>query len=315
MQLLNETARVTRKSGRREVRMAPKARRAVAVLAVCLPLFGLTGCIGGTNEPKPANHIAILIDGSKTFDRRRGDAVQRAQELIDMIAEQPKRRHQGANDSVAVIAIDAMPSVLWRGTLADLRNADPEGWLRRFAARSDYSFCTDVDRAFRLAVEELGPSSPQIHKYVFVFSDLQHEPPTDSLRRCEEPRVGAADSFPWCGIEDASVSVLWTPPGQKLVWQREIDSRGFSKSFHVYVDSESAEIVPAPPPVAKRVVTEQERRQIQDRLGSALALGVKIVLAVVLLCAVLTGGVLMAARRRQRVRRGNPPQAQWAGRA
>lgn len=315
MQLRKEVERVATKSGRRRIRMSPKARRVFAMLATCLPLFGLVGCIGGTNEPKPANHIAILIDGSRTFDRRRGDALQRAQELIDKIAEKPERRHQGANDSVAVVAIDAMPSVLWRGTLAELRSADPEGWFRRFAARSDYSFCTDVDRAFRLAVEELGPSSPQIHKYVFVFSDLQHEPPTDSLRRCEKPRVGAADTFPWSGIADASVSVLWTPPVQKLAWQREIDSRGLSKSFHVYVDSESSEIVPAPPPVAKRVVTEQERRQIQDRLGSALALGVKIVLAVVLLSAILVGGVLIAARRRQRVRRGNPPQARWAGRA
>jgi hypothetical protein len=293
----------------------PRAKMAVAMLAVCLPFFGMAGCTGGTNEPKPANHIAILIDGSKTFERRRGDAVARAQELIGKIAEKPGRRHQGANDMVAVIAIDAMPSVLWRGTLSELRNTDREGWLRRFAARSDYSSCTDVDSAFRLAIEELGPSSPQIHKYVFVFSDLQHEPPTDSLRRCEKPRIGAADSFPWSGIEDASVSVLWTPPGQKLAWQRAIDSRGLSKSFLVYVDSESAEIVPAPPPVAKRVVTEQERRQTQDRLASALGLGLKIVLGFVLLIVIVIGAVAIAARRRQRVRRGNTPQAKWAGRA
>lgn len=315
MRLLNEIELVAGKSGRRMMRMSPEAKRAGAVLAICLPLIGLAGCFGGTNEPKPANRIAILIDGSKTFDRRRGEAVQRAQELIGKIAEKPGRRHQGANDSVAVIAIDAMPSVLWRGTLAELRAADPEGWLRRFAARSDYTFCTDVDGAFRLAAEELGPSSPQIHKYVFVFSDLQHEPPTNSLRRCEKPRVGAADSFPWSGIEDASVSVLWTPPGQKLAWQREIDSRGLSKTFHVYVDSESAEIVPAPPPVAKRVITEQERQQTQDSLASALALGLKVVLGVVFVSAVVIGAVVMAARRRQRARRANPPQARWAGRA
>jgi hypothetical protein len=295
--------------------MLPRPKKAVATLAVCLPFFGMAGCTGGTNEPKPANHIAILIDGSKTFERRRGDAVARAQELIGKIAEKPGRRHQGANDMVAVIAIDAMPSVLWRGTLSELRNTDREGWVRRFAARSDYSFCTDVDRAFRLAIEELGPSSPQIHKYVFVFSDLQHEPPTDSLRRCEKPRIGPADSFPWSGIEDASVSVLWTPPGQKLAWQRAIDSRGLSKSFLVYVDSESAEIVPAPPPVAKRVVTEQERRQTQDRLASALGLGLKIVLGFVLLIVIVIGAVAIAARRGQRVRRGDTPQARWAGRA
>jgi len=310
MQLRKEIVRVAR----RNVPMSPKTTRAGAVLAVCLPLFGLTGCIGGTNEPKPANHIAILIDGSKTFDRRRGEAVQRAQELIDKIAEKPGRRHQGANDSVTVIAIDAMPSVLWRGTLDELRSADREVGLRRFAARSDYSFCTDVDGAFRLATEELGPSSPQIHKYVFVFSDLQHEPPSDSLRRCQKPRVGGADSFPWSGIEDASISVLWTPPGQKLAWQREIDTRGLSKSFHVYVDSESAELVPAPPPVARRVITEQERQQTKDLVNSAVGLALKIVLAVVLLSAIVIGLILMAARRRQRVRRGNLPQARWAGR-
>lgn len=314
MQLLREIERVATKSGRRTIRMSPKAGRILAVHAACLPLLGLVGCVGGTNDSKPANHIAILIDGTKTFEHRRGDAVERAQALIEKIAEKPGRRHQGVSDSVAVIAIDAMPSVLWRGTLTELRSADREGWIRRFAARSDYSFCTDVDGAFRLAAEELGPSLPQIHKYIFVFSDLQHEPPTDSLRRCENPRVGAADSFPWSGVEDASVSVLWTPPSQKLAWQRQIDSHGLSKSFHVYVDSESAEILPAPPPVAKRVVTEQERRQIQDRFGSALALGIKIVLAGVFLVAIFVGGILMAARNRRRARRGNPPQARWAGR-
>jgi len=289
---------------------------AVAMLAVCLPFFGMAGCTGGTNEPKPANRIAILIDGSKTFERRRGDAVERAQELIGKIVEKPGRRHQGANDMVAVIAIDAMPSVLWRGSLAELRKADREGWTRRFGARSDYSRCTDVDGAFRLAAEELGPSSPQIHKYMFVFSDLQHEPPADSLRRCQEPRVGAGDSFPWSAVEDASVSVLWTPPEQKLAWQRQIEGRGLSKSFHIYVDSESAEIVPVPPPAAKRVVTEQERGVIRDRLGAALGLFLKALGIALGLCVVGAIGVIaLAARRRRRVLRGNPAQVRRIERA
>ena len=293
-----------------------KVQKTAFVIAGCLPLLVLSGCTGASSEPKPANHIALLIDGSKTFDHRRSEAVDRAQELIGKIAEKPGRRYQGTHDSVAVIAIDAMPSVLWRGSLMELRSADQEDWIRRFAARTDYSYCTDVDRAFRLAIDELGPSSPQIQKYIFVFSDLQHEPPTTTMRRCEKPIIGAAGTFPWDGIEDVSVTAFWTPPNQKLAWQRQVDGRGLSKSFHVYVDSESAEVSPAPPPAAKRVISEQERRQTQEGVASVIRSGFKWMLAAVALFLALTGvAAFLASRRRQRSGRGNGSRARRTGRA
>lgn len=250
--------------------------------AVCTSLLATIIASTGCSDAKrtvPANHVAILIDGSGTFKRRRADAIERARALVEEIANTRGRRSQGSQDTVAIIAVDAVPAVLWRGSLDALREIDHTKWVSRFEARSDYASCTDVDAAMHLALRELGDSSLQIHKYMFVFSDLLHEPPaTDDMTRCEASRKGPGAEFPWDQLEDVSVSVLWAPRTQKLVWQREIDKHELSPTFNLYTESESAEVEIQAPPPAKRVVTEREQAKARLELskfvwGALKALG------------------------------------------
>jgi hypothetical protein len=282
--------------------MPAKSMTSLVLCAVALLAVTLTGCVPEAKEVAPANRIVVLIDGSGTFKQRRSEAVERAAELIDSVAQAQRRRFEGLQDTVAVIAIDAMPSVLWRGSLEDLRSADRRSWVRQFDARSDYAACTDIDTAFRLAAEELGASSSQVHKFAFVFSDLQHEPPGNDMDRCEPPRKGPGDTFPWDRLEDVAVSVLWAPRSQKLLWRRQIDERGMSATFKVYTDSESAEVVTAPPPAAKRIVTEPEKKQTQALLGTFLWGAAK--LAALVTCVVVILPILVAGLGRLRRRRG-----------
>jgi len=278
--------------------MRADSRTNLITSAAMLLAATLTGCAPETNQIAPANRIAVLIDGSGTYKHRRSEAVERAAKLIDAIAQARRRRFEGLQDTVAVITIDAMPSVLWRGTLEELRAADRTSWVRRFEARSDYAACTDIDTAFRLAAEELGSSSRQIQKYAFVFSDLQHEPPANEMNRCQPPRKGPGDAFPWERFEDVAVSVLWAPRNQKLLWQRQIDEHGMSENFRIYTDSESAEVAIVPPAAAKRIVTEQERKQTQTRLGEFFWGAMK--LAVLLACLVIGLPILVEIFRRRR---------------
>jgi hypothetical protein len=278
----------------------------ITSLVLCTVVFlavTQTGCAPEARETAPANRIAVLIDGSGTFKRRRAEAVERVAKLIDKIAQTQHRRFEGLQDTVAVIAIDAMPSVLWRGNLEELRSVDPSSWVRRFDSRSDYSACTDIDTAFRLATEELGASSRQVHKFAFVFSDLQHEPPASDIDRCEPARKGPGDAFPWDRLEDVAVSVLWVPRSQKLLWYRQIEKRGMAATFKLYTDSESAEVETVPPPVVKRIVTEQERKQTQAWLGAVLWGVVK--LGALVVCIVVMLPILVLALRRFRRRKSD----------
>lgn len=244
----------------------PKMTTAVCT-SVLLTIIASTGC-SDAKRTVPANHVAVLIDGSGTFKRRRADAIERARELVGGIANTRRRRSQGSQDAVVIIAVDAVPAVLWRGSLDALRETDHTKWISRFDARSDYASCTDIDAAMNLALRELGESSLQIHKYMFVFSDLLHEPPAmDDMTRCEAPRRGPGLEFPWDQLEDVSVSVLWAPKAQKLVWQREIDKHDLSPTFNLYTESESAEVEIQPPPPAKRVMTERDKAKARLELS------------------------------------------------
>jgi len=271
--------------------------------SLLLTIIASTGCSDG-KRMVPANHVAVLIDGSGTFKRRRADAIERARELVEGIASAHRRRSQGTQDTVAIIAVDAIPAVLWRGSLDALREIDHAKWISRFDARSDYASCTDIDGAVHLALRELGDSSLQIHKYIFAFSDLQHEPSaTDDMTRCEAARKGPGAEFPWDQLEDVSVSVLGVPKTQKLVWQREIDKHDLSPTFNLYTESESAEVEIQTPPPAQRVVTERDRTKARLEL-SGLVWWVAKAIGCVLLA---VGLVVIAALGHQALRRRRGP--------
>lgn len=273
--------------------------RALYPLPVLLAAM-LVGCATGDRPPEPENRVVILIDGSISYADRQQEAIDRTQALLATMSEAEVRRWESDRDRIAIISVDALPDVLWEGTLRDLQAMDPDAWARRFAARSDYAGCTDVAAAFRLAARHLGDEA-HVQKYLFAFSDLVHEPPTSSLRSCASPVALPDDAaFPWAELADVSVSAFWLPPDQKLAWQRAAADRGL-QTVALYTTSESAavDVAPPPRPVAERM-TDEERQARRDQLaetGSSLLVGLGVGFVAVLVLVV--GGAYALSRRRR----------------
>jgi hypothetical protein len=261
----------------------------------------------------PHNRVVIIVDGSGSYKARQAEAVERAVTLLEGMAQTKLHRWEPATDSVSLISLDAIPEVLWQGTLQDLKKLDRAAWTGRFRARTDYAKCTDVSAAFRLAAQQLEGDSRSVSKYLFVFSDLIHEPPTTSIAACQRPKRPSLppNDFPWGALQDVSVAVFWLPPDQKLAWRRVVEEHGLTTNFALYSASESMEVTIATPPRPTLAVTEAERQAERDRYlgyGTTLVKGIGAILGLVAL-SVLVGvpAVRLWQRRRQ------PPQPPATG--
>jgi hypothetical protein len=237
--------------------------------------------------PKPGNYVVVMIDRSISFHSRQEDAINKTVKYLEQIANRTIGRWQGQADKIAVIAIDAIPAVLWEGNLQELKKISKEDWTNRFAARTDFERCTDITSAFTLAAERFANADAQsTSKYLLVFSDLIHEPPISSVSRCAKPHPAPADDFPWASLEDVSVSVFWLPINQKLIWQRAVQEKGLAGHVSLYSDSESGTVTITAPPKAKRKVSERERAQDAGEYGSLLRSVVVVAIAGAALLAV-----------------------------
>jgi len=195
--------------------------------------------------------------------------------LLEKMAETKLRRWEGTGDDITIISLDAIPDVIWRGTLSQLQQEEATRWTARFKARQDYAGCTDVIAAFRLAAGEFARTPEPIGRYLMAFTDLQDEPPTSSPSACKPvTQPGPPARFPWESLRGVSVAVFWVPIHQKLAWQRVIADQGSDLQVALYSESESGSVEVMAPPKARRVVTEEERaarrEQVTDR---ARALG------------------------------------------
>ena len=258
---------------------------------------------------EPSLRVAVIVDGSGTFAPQRDAAVARTIALLDSMAATPLHRWESGADHVTLISLDALPEVIWQGTLRQLKTLDHDRWAARFDARSDFAHCTDVAAAFRLAAAALAGGSGLVHRYVFAFSDLIHEPPTTSVRSCAAPRALPPATFPWDQLADVSVSVFWAPPDQVLAWRRAVDERALDASFSVHSVSESTEI-PLVAPARPTVELSEEDTAADRARYSALAwrgltwlgTGVAGILVLTLVLVVALG----LARRRARRAAGRP---------
>ena len=217
-------------------------------------------CLGNDFNPQPQNKVVVMIDGSGSYKSRQEEAVQKTISLLDSMAVTKLHRWEHASDCITLISLDAIPEVLWEGTLRDIKGVDRAAWKNRFLARSDYQNCTDVVSAFRQAAKKIEGDSRYVSKYVLAFTDLIHQPPTDSLSRAREATNLIPEDFPWQSFKDVSVSVFWVPPDQKFIWSRAANTQGLGSNFSLYTTSESSsvKISPPPRPVLKVTVAEQE---------------------------------------------------------
>jgi len=251
----------------------------------------IAGCAAAA-EPKPSNHVAVLLDTSGSYRSRIPDATKRVANLLDDMAKQEVHRWDNNTDQIVLISLDASPAVIWEGTLAELKGIDRPAWEERIKGRSDFASCTDVDGAFALAADRLQGDQRDTHKYVFAFTDMQHEAPTTSLSTCAAPTLGPSDQFPWDRLQDISVSVFWMPPRQILPWKRASSEQGLAASFRLYSDSESASVTIAPPPRPKHIASDDEKTAQKDRIIAGLKstlIGFAVVAAMMILFALYLG--------------------------
>ena len=281
-------------------------RRWFCVLAVTQALAAafiglLVGISVAGTRPEPFNKVVVIVDGSGSYSSRRMEAIDRAVALLNSMSQKKLHRWESASDRITIISLDAIPEALWEGSLHELKTMDSEFWTAHFQARTDYVDCTDVTAAFRLAARYLEGDPRYVHKYLFVFSDLIDEPPTDSIYRPRKPSRLPTGDFPWEALRDVSVSVFWVPPEQKLIWHRAVEERGLGASFALYTTSESAEVAIQPPPKPRIELTENERKTERERYVRYAWTFVKVAAIVMAVMGVLMGFIVFAARRsRQR---------------
>ena len=259
------------------------------------------------------NRVVVIIDASGSYRSRVNDAMESTLKLLEGMAQIKLHRWEGGNDRISVVSLDAMPEVIWEGTLKDLKTAGPEAWRARFQARTDYAQCTDVGAAFRLALQQLEGDSRLVRKYLFVYSDLIDEPPTNSLHTCARPRPIPED-LSWERLSEISVSVFWMPPNQKLLWQRAAIEHGLGAQLRLHTVSESSEAPPVPPGPAMMNLTETERdanRQAMTETLWSFGKGLGMVGAAIFGLIFLAAGFAstLGRIRQRRLRRLPMPQA------
>jgi hypothetical protein len=278
------------------------------VLLALVGLLLLADAASGTTLPDPSNRVVLLIDASGSYKARQAEAVERAGALLEAMAQTKLHRWEPAADRLILISLDAMPEVLWQGTLQELKQSDRTAWAARFRARKDYANCTDVSAGFRLAAQHLVGDSRYVGKYLFAFTDLIHEPPTTAIGTCRRPTQPSlpSDDFPWAGLADVSVAVFWVPPNQKLAWRRAVEERGLGATFALYTTSESAEVTISPPPRPTVELTEAERQVERERylgyvgtLAKVIGLGAGGVVLVLIALGAGVALIRLCHRRRQ----------------
>lgn len=263
--------------------------------ALCLCV---AGCAIGNKQPEPFNQIVIMIDSSSSYRSRQVEAIAKAAALLESLAQTKVRRWEETTDRITLISLDAVPEVIWQGSLVELKKLNTSDWVKRFNARTDYAACTDVAAAFRLADGYLNGDQRYVDKYLFVFSDLVAEPPTNSIRTCQRPTHPSlpSDDFAWDALQNVSVSIFWVPPDQKLAWQRAVADHSLSTTFSLYTTAESSQVKIQPPSRATFKESDEERTAKRDNLLS-WAWRVSIILAT-LLVALILSIILFRVRRK-----------------
>jgi hypothetical protein len=285
-----------------------KINRTLLMLVVALSLL-LGGC---TSEKRPDvfNEVVIMVDGSGSYKARRLEAITSAVKLLESIAETKVRRWEQSVDRITIIAVDAVPEVIWQGSVRELKALKSTDWTERFKARTDYENCTDEEAAFKLAVKSLQGDSQYVKKYLLAYTDLISEPPTSSIRRCQPPAKPSVPSedFPWTDLQDVSVSIFWVPPEQKLAWKRIVAEHGLGSSFALYTTSESSEVKISAPTKATVKATEADRAADRESYKQTIFtvlewLGI-ILMALVAIIGVSLFIVRTIGGRRRRISRG-----------
>ncbi|MBX7136277.1 MAG: hypothetical protein K1X67_26710 [Fimbriimonadaceae bacterium] len=281
------------------------------VVLVLTAFLGITGAQAAEKRVRPFNRIVVLLDASGSFQRRQDEALAKTGKLLAGLAAHKAKRWEQA-DEIKIVSLDAIPEMIWEGTPEQLAKVEKTNWAGRFKARQDYAKCTDVVAGLELAASILEDEPVPTEKYLFVFSDLIHEPPIGVPTKCQAPKLPSVPGkdFGWDRLADIKMAVFWMPPAQKMAWDRAMKEHGLT-GYRLYTTAESAIASLDIPEPAKRKVTEAERQDGRKTLGGLFD-GVLMVAGGGLVLLVVAGlGIAIRAKIRSR-RRGAP--AAQAGR-
>lgn len=275
-------------------------------ILISVVLMGLMPTVQATASGQIQNAVAVVIDSSGSYRDKFQSAIDRATVLLEEMSETELHRWDKDTDVITLITLDAIPEVIWEGSLQELRALDASYWQHRFTSRSDYMYCTDVGRAFHLAVKSVEGDASLATKYIFIFSDAIHEPPKDSIRRCIPPTFPSPppNDMPWEALADCSVHMFWMPPEQKLFWHRFIIQKGLEENFSFYTPSEMNSIIISAPPRPIRSLSDEEKKAIRHKVANAgktvAKIGLLTLLGVLGLGFLLSIMVRLASRKEQR---------------
>jgi hypothetical protein len=241
-------------------------------MVLSLLTFSAVWGSGGNEEIK--NKIVVVVDCSGSFKSQHQNAVQQTLRLLDSLAQTKMKRWEGESDEVNLISLDALPQIVWKGSVKALKTANLQDIVKLFSARKEFSSCTDVLGAFQLAFQNLEGDPRYVSKYLFVFSDLVHEPPTKNVTTCESPVKVQGTDFPWNLMEDVSTTIFWIPANQQLVWEKAVANYGLKGRVTMYSTgfSDNITIVPPPRPQEKVSAKEQEGKT-QELVGTLQGIG------------------------------------------
>lgn len=248
---------------------------------------------------EPHNEIVIIVDASGSYRARQVEAINKAGILLRGIAERRRRRWEAA-DRITVVSLDASPEIIWSGPANGLSAEARAVWEARFRGRSDYAACTDVAAALRVAASQLNMAPPSSERWLFIFSDLKHEPPTTGVSGCRAPVSVPADGVPWSDLRNVQISAFWMPVVQKASWREAFAAHGVEHA-RLFSESESAVNDISVPDRVVRESTPEEKAANRENLSSwfSWAIGwlVRIALALGVGAVIL---VAVALRRRSR---------------
>ena len=252
--------------------------------------------------PQAKNQIVILNDGTISYEKRQKEAIEQITKLLTEFSKIEMERWEEAEDEITIISIDAIPEVIWRGSLEELKATEKKHWEEVFKSRSDYKKCTDITGAFNLATQYLNGDPLYTSRYLFAFTDLKHDPPKSKISKCHPTNNAPSNNFPWKKFEGVRVNIYWVPPNQKLLWKREVEKQNLSNTFHLF-SSESA-IAPIKSPPRAEValgVTEKEQEEQKEKIkniGSTVFEWLKILALIVVALSIIIIIVTRLLRRR-----------------
>src|SRR5580658_1335324 len=109
-------------------------------LATVMLISAITGATAQTTSPDAHNEIVVVVDASRSFQRRQQEAIDRTNDLLRQLELRQTSVWQEDHDKVTVISLDAIPTVVWSGSPTSLKKAQSDGsWSKWLMARSDYA--------------------------------------------------------------------------------------------------------------------------------------------------------------------------------